>query len=670
MAARPRDRSQSFVRFYLLAWVPPAVLAFHLKYTLLNANGGGFEFVAQVRHLPSAAELSLWQRAALFREDALIVGALAPFVLLVALRYLTPMARWLLMGGVSGATLAVLFVELKCFWEVGTFLPLSVLWGGLADAGRDYLRDYLPAGSLIKLIVLVLAALGTAWAVARLEIRSLQRTTTGQVGRLFPRTATLMVAFAAAGFWVPRVPSNPYTASAGLAAISAFIGGSQEDAFRRQSAVAQPEALRAEYRSFTHAPVPNQRSRYWARAAGYDVIFFVLETAPAQCLDLEAAPELFPNLRRLREKAFVAGQHYSTYPYTVRAVFSIYSSWYPANTSIDAVKLLDRDHPDLLAPGVARSAQAAGYHTAIFVPDSVDNWEHDRQRYTALGFSEQVSPRNLDPRAATPSGTDDPARSWREYKDRATLSLFKAALLVRIRAHERYIYAFHPQYSHGPWPNVGARSGIDATCAAGRALFHVEDEWIGEVLDLLAQEGSLDKTLIVVTGDHGIRTRTEHPSFMGGTLDAISYHVPLLLYAPGVLRTSETIPWVTSHIDIAPSVLDLLGISALRGFEQGSPMWDARLQDRMTFFMGKNYLGADGFYYRGRGVMLKYLFFGVSSSRWAGRLAFRPGDAMTSDAPWAKEATTQMLRMNSLQARWAKLMIPAEFARAVAARGP
>src|SRR5438128_3586521 len=291
MAARPRDRSQSFVRFYLLAWVPPAVLAFHLKYVLLNANGGGFEFVAQVRHLPSAADLSLWQRVALFREDALIAGALAPLLLLVALRYLTPLARGLLMGAVSGATLAILFVELKCFWEVGTFLPLSVLWGGLTDAGRDYLRDYLPAASLIKLIVLVLTALGTTWAVTRLEIRSPRGATTGQVSRLFPRTALLTVPLAAAVLWMPSVPSTPYKASAVLAAIRSFIVVSHEDAIRRQYALAQPEALRAEYRSLTHAPIPNQPGRYWARAAGHDVIFFVLETAPAQCLDIEATPE-------------------------------------------------------------------------------------------------------------------------------------------------------------------------------------------------------------------------------------------------------------------------------------------------------------------------------------------------------------------------------------------
>src|SRR5438128_11875638 len=110
------------------------------------------------------------------------------------------------------------------------------------------------------------------------------------------------------------ISSTPYKASAVLAAIRAFIGGSQEDAFRQQYALAQPEALRAEYRSLTHAPIPNQPGRYWARAAGHDVILFVLEAAPAQCLDIEATPEGFPTLRRLRDTACVHLQPYSTYP--------------------------------------------------------------------------------------------------------------------------------------------------------------------------------------------------------------------------------------------------------------------------------------------------------------------------------------------------------------------
>jgi len=670
MAFVTNKRSESLVALYLLAWVPPALLAFHLKYALLDANGGGYEFVAQLQRLPSSAALSFWQRLALFREDTFIVAVLVPLLLLLSLRYLKPKLRGLLIGAISGATIAVLFVELKCFWEVGTFLPLSVLSAGATAVGRDYFSDYLPVDSLVKLIIILWAALTIAWAVTILDRRVRRRERPGGGAPRLRRIAMPVALCAAVVPWIPSLPSNPYERAAFLLAIRSFFGSGQEDNFQRADSGRGPEVLRAQYQELTHAPVPNIGSRFWARAADYDVIFFVLETAPAECLNLDMAANLFPNLRRLRAQAFVGSQHYSTYPYTVRAIFSIYSSWYPSNTRTDAIKLLDRDHPDLLAPGVVRSARAAGYRTGIFVPDPVDNWEHDQRRFDALGFSEQVFPRNLDRSAATAFGTEDPTLSWRHSKDRATLALLKEALLARIRAHERYLYAFHPQYSHGPWPNIGTQSGVAATCAAGAALFHVEDQWIGEVLNLLAHEGRLNKTIIVVTGDHGIRTRTEHPSFVGGTLGAISYHVPLLIYAPGLLSTPHAINWVTSHIDIAPSVLDLLGISTERELEQGSPIWEPRLQDRMTFFFGRNYLGADGFYYRGRGVMLKYLFGGVSTNRWAGQLEFAPSDLVKADSAFAREATRLILRFNALQASWVNMMTPATPAKVVAARHP
>jgi arylsulfatase A-like enzyme len=55
-------------------------------------------------------------------------------------------------------------------------------------------------------------------------------------------------------------------------------------------------------------------------------------------------------------------------------------------------------------------------------------------------------------------------------------------------------------------------------------------------------------------------------------MDDYAFHVPLLLYAPGILKRSERIDYVTSHIDITPSILDLAGISAGREKEQGAPL--------------------------------------------------------------------------------------------------
>jgi hypothetical protein len=79
--------------------------------------------------------------------------------------------------------------------------------------------------------------------------------------------------------------------------------------------------------------------------------------------------------------------------------------------------------------------------------------------------------------------------------------------------------------------------------------------------------------------------------------------VPFLLYAPGVLGERQDVPWTTSHVDIAPSLLYLLGITAGRDLHLGAPVWDSRLTQRTVFLWAERYLGADGFVQGGQYFM-------------------------------------------------------------------
>jgi hypothetical protein len=115
-------------------------------------------------------------------------------------------------------------------------------------------------------------------------------------------------------------------------------------------------------------------------------------------------------------------------------------------------------------------------------------------------------------------------------------------------------------------------------------------------VEQLSSERRLDHTIIVVTGDHGIRTAIEDPSFEPhGLLPDYSFHVPLLIFAPQILKDRQTVRFVTSHIDVAPTVLDLLGIKQGREFEQGLPVWDTDGSKRKVFLWAGDYLGAEGF---------------------------------------------------------------------------
>jgi hypothetical protein len=78
-------------------------------------------------------------------------------------------------------------------------------------------------------------------------------------------------------------------------------------------------------------------------------------------------------------------------------------------------------------------------------------------------------------------------------------------------------------------------------------------------------------------------------------LEDITMRVPMLIYVPGVLKHSIFIDSPTSHIDITPTLLDLMGFSAGRELEQGSPVYSPGI-DKRRLFLEMDFLGASGFY--------------------------------------------------------------------------
>jgi arylsulfatase A-like enzyme len=81
------------------------------------------------------------------------------------------------------------------------------------------------------------------------------------------------------------------------------------------------------------------------------------------------------------------------------------------------------------------------------------------------------------------------------------------------------------------------------------------DRWIGEVVRALDEAGLAENTLLVFTSDHGA-------SFLHGkaTLYDGGTKVPWLMRWPGGIPAGTQLASLTSHVDILPTILDLLDI--------------------------------------------------------------------------------------------------------------
>jgi arylsulfatase A-like enzyme/Tfp pilus assembly protein PilF len=111
------------------------------------------------------------------------------------------------------------------------------------------------------------------------------------------------------------------------------------------------------------------------------------------------------------------------------------------------------------------------------------------------------------------------------------------------------------------------------------------DETLGRFLAVLRDRGLMDDTVVVLTGDHG-ESLGEHGELTHGFL---TYNpalgVPLIVAAPGLKpRRSEDI---VAHVDVFPTVCDLLGVPKPDGLEGRSlvPALEGRkLRPRPVYF--------------------------------------------------------------------------------------
>jgi hypothetical protein len=152
---------------------------------------------------------------------------------------------------------------------------------------------------------------------------------------------------------------------------------------------------------------------------------------------------------------------------------------------------------------------------------------------------------------------------------------------------------------HYPWlakPGEESRSNEEKL----HRLAQLFDELFGELLQSLKKHGLEDQVLIVVTGDHGFRMRTEFESVgLKAEHGDVAFNVPFLLYAPGILKEQIRLPYVTSHVDITPTLLALTGVKDDSWLHHGTHMLDQRLRNRVTFMMNTNLSPVSGFRWNG-----------------------------------------------------------------------
>ncbi|WP_248910374.1 sulfatase-like hydrolase/transferase [Halocatena marina] len=127
-----------------------------------------------------------------------------------------------------------------------------------------------------------------------------------------------------------------------------------------------------------------------------------------------------------------------------------------------------------------------------------------------------------------------------------------------------------------PFPYLPDRSRVRESIANLNALItHSLDKAVGQILDQLDETGLAENTLVIFAADHGLAV----PRAKGTGFDP-GLEVAFVARFPGVLDGGERYSSLTSHVDVLPTVLDLLNLP---------------ISDNLDGRSFRNLFGADGY---------------------------------------------------------------------------
>lgn len=112
-------------------------------------------------------------------------------------------------------------------------------------------------------------------------------------------------------------------------------------------------------------------------------------------------------------------------------------------------------------------------------------------------------------------------------------------------------------------PALGPETGSTDESILGRLrMLAAVDESLGEIIKVLETSGQLDRTLIVVTGDHGYFYGEHGLSVERRLAYEESIRIPLLMRLPGVIAPRTEPGEMVLSLDLAPTLLELGQVAA------------------------------------------------------------------------------------------------------------
>lgn len=279
-------------------------------------------------------------------------------------------------------------------------------------------------------------------------------------------------------------------------------------------------------------------------AKGRNLILITIDTMRADYWSCNGSTKVkTPNLDHLAKQGVNFERVRTPVPLTLPSHASILTSLYPRDHGIrdNAVYKLNEKHLTL-----AEVLRKHGYKTAAFVGSFV-----------------------LDPRfglnqgfdfydAKTSGGVEMLERPDAERNAQQVYDAF-AGWLERDQNSKPIFVWLHFYDPHAPYePPASFQKQYRSDLYAGEVAF--TDSIIGKVVALLQTRKIMDQSMIAVVGDHGEGLGQHQETTHSVLVYNSTLHVPMLIFAPGLIPAGTKVSELSRTIDLAPTLLDYLAI--------------------------------------------------------------------------------------------------------------
>jgi arylsulfatase A-like enzyme len=308
-----------------------------------------------------------------------------------------------------------------------------------------------------------------------------------------------------------------------------------------------------------------------ARAAeGTNVVFFLLDAASRNRFGVYGHPDgTTPSIDAIAQESLVFESAFSQASYTKASTASLFTSLTPAEHGM----LEDRDHLPTEIVTLAEALRDAGYSTAAFsgnpfvssIFGMLEGFDEGFELFRGLAEGEVA--RAID--------FETPVLEWiEEHRDERFF-----AYIHYVQPHEPY-NAAPPEFYQGldesyQGPYDGSRPPLMKLFR--REVFPREvdrkristlydgnlryaDEAFGRLVRRLREMDLLDRSIVIVTADHGESLGERATYGHGHTLDAELVWLPLVLRLPPELGRRGRISELVGLQDMMPTLLETLGV--------------------------------------------------------------------------------------------------------------